>query len=237
MHDADSTATVDDVVDIAIGQFAEHGFHETRLDTVADLSGMSKRMIHYHFGDKKGLYHRALTEAASRIMPDEADLTVDSSVPVEGVALLVDAMYTVALEQPEAVRLLVLESVQRVLNVTELASLTDQSEASLHLDRLLMLGQDLGAFRPGIAAEDLFYLIHSLAFSRIVGRDLMANLFHMDTMSEENTEGIRRLCVDGVIAFLTANIPDSEHSSYLCADLAGGGSQSTRGIYGGDTLV
>ena len=55
------TATVDSgsvehVIDVAIAQFSEHGYADTKLETVSKLSGMSKRMIHYYFGDKKGLY-------------------------------------------------------------------------------------------------------------------------------------------------------------------------------------
>ncbi|QGU05285.1 TetR/AcrR family transcriptional regulator [Corynebacterium comes] len=224
MYDADTTglddnSTVAGVVGVAIEQFSELGFLETRLDTIAKISGISKRMIHYHFGDKKGLYHRCLIEAINRITPAGEELITDSTVPVEGVTRLIDAVYLRMTNHPESIRLLAMESLHRVLNVPELANLHSQSEVSLHLDRLLMLGQDAGAFRPGIGAEDLFYLIGSLAFYRVTNRDMMANLFDMDTTGATNTDGIHRLAVDSVLSFLTANIPDSAHDSYLVPDL------------------
>ena len=58
------SVSIDAVVDVAIKQFSRFGFTETKLETIAQESGMSKRMIHYHFGDKKGLYLRALSTAA-----------------------------------------------------------------------------------------------------------------------------------------------------------------------------
>ena len=231
----DDPATIGRVIDVAIHQFSELGFQETRLDTVAKLSGMSKRMIHYHFGDKKGLYLRCLSEAAHRIQPQPEELIGDTLVPVEGLTRLVDAVYRTMIEHPESIRLLVHEGLHRVLNITGLANLVPGTHVSLQLDKLLMQGQDAGAFRPGIGAEDIFYLIVSLAFTRVMHRDLLMNLADLDSTSPENTEGIRRLAVDTVLSFLTANIPDSGHSSYLTTDrLDDDDSQSGPGIYEGD---
>lgn len=233
----DDTSTVDGVIEVAIEQFSEHGFNETRLDNIARLSGMSKRMIHYHFGDKKGLYHRCLVEAVEKITPVGDEMTADTTVPVEGVTKLVEAVYSRLLRHPDCVRLLAMESLHKVMNLRELAHLHNQSEIALHLDRLLMIGQDAGAFRPGIAAEDLFYLIGSLAFYRVTNQDLMINLFDLDPASAENTDGVRRMIIDAVLSFLTANIRDSGHDSYLVADMAGNHEpQSALGIYDAEDI-
>ncbi|MCS5480225.1 TetR family transcriptional regulator [Corynebacterium sp. YIM 101645] len=233
----DDTSTVDGVIEVALEQFSEHGFPETRLDNIAKISGMSKRMIHYHFGDKRGLYHRCLVAAVERITPAGEEMTLDTTVPVEGVTRLVEAVYSRLIENPDCVRLLAMESLHKVMNLRELAHLHNQSEISLHLDRLLLIGQDAGAFRPGIAAEDLFYLMGSLAFFRLTNQDLMINLFDLDPASAENTGGVRRLMIDAVVSFLTANIRDSGHDSYLVTDMVGDGEpQSALGIYDAEDL-
>ena len=227
----DDAVTIDSVIKVAMAEFSELGFQETKLETIARSSGMSKRMIHYHFGDKKGLYHRALVEAISLLNPLPQDLELDSSVPVEGVRKLVDAIYGRFLHHPEAVRMLLLENLHQVLGVAEMAALFDESSVSLHLDKLLMLGQDAGAFRPGISADDIFLLIYSITFYRIANRDIIVNLFGVDMASEENTAGMHRFVVDTVLAFLTSNIPDSGHRSYLTPSHAGDEPQSALGIY------
>ncbi len=227
----DDPTTIDEVIDVALRQFAELGFQETRLDTIAKLSGMSKRMIHYHFGDKKGLYLRCLTRAAHRLQPPADELVSDTLVPVEGVTRLVDAVYLTMIQNPEAIRLLAHEGINRVLDITILANLVPGTHVSLQLDKLLMQGQDSGAFRPGIGAEDIFYLIFSLALTRVTHRDLMMNLIDIDPSGRENTEGIHRLAVDTVLSLLTANIPDSGHRSYLTPDHLDEDSQTGLGIY------
>ena len=110
-----NAGSVEHVIDVAIAEFSDHGYAETKLDTVSKLSGMSKRMIHYHFGDKKGLYQQALATAAKRLNPPEGSLAVDSAVPVEGVRTLVDWMFRQHVEHPEAIKMMTMESSHSVL--------------------------------------------------------------------------------------------------------------------------
>ncbi|MGX1738683.1 TetR family transcriptional regulator [Corynebacterium flavescens] len=209
--------SVDAVIDVAIQQFSEFGYSEAKLESISRLSGMSKRMIHYHFGDKKGLYRQALAVAAQRLSPPVDALEIESGVPVEGVRKLVDRIFQQHSEHPEALSLLAQENRYQLLENTTQA-ITDVSEVSLHLDKLLMLGQDSGAFRPGISANDIFTLISSLTMYRVTNHAMMHNLLRVDMLTETNTAGIHRLMVDAVLSFLTANIPDSGHQSYLVAD-------------------
>lgn len=208
-----NAGSVEHVIDVAIAEFSDHGYAETKLDTVSKLSGMSKRMIHYHFGDKKGLYQQALAAAAKRLNPPEGSLAVDSAVPVEGVRTLVDWMFRQHVEHPEAIKMMTMESSHSVLESSQ--AIIDVSQISLHLDRLLMLGQDSGAFRPGISANDIFTLISALTMYRVTNHAMMSNLLDIDMHTHNNTEGLHRMAVDAVLAFLTANIPDIGFESYL----------------------
>ena len=215
---AELTGSVDKVIDVAIEQFSKLGFADTKLDNISRLAGMSKRMIHYHFGDKKGLYQQALAVAARRLNPPAGSLELDSAVPVEGVRTLVDWLFKQHVEHPEAIRMMTMESSTGALDGGH--ALIDVSEVFLHLDKLLMLGQDSGAFRPGISANDIFTLIASLTMYRVTNRSMMQNLLDIDMRSPENTDGMHRMTVDAVLAFLTTNIPDSGHSSYLTTSAA-----------------
>ena len=62
--DKADTAALERAVDIALIHFAQEGYAATKLDMIAREAGMSKRMLHYHFGDKRELYRRALNRAA-----------------------------------------------------------------------------------------------------------------------------------------------------------------------------
>ncbi|MBC3185053.1 TetR family transcriptional regulator [Corynebacterium sp. zg-331] len=203
------------VIDVAIERFSVKPFPEAKLDAIAKEAGVSKRMIHYHFGNKKGLYQAVLSHAIELLQPPTHLLVIDSAIPVDGIRAVVDALYGQIARHPVAAQMLHMESLQHVLPLTEIAPLSSNTEVILHLDRLLMLGQDAGVFRPGISAYDVFYMVASLSFYRRQQRELAINIFGIDPTDEDNTEGVRRMTIDTVLAFLTSNVPHSGHNSYL----------------------
>lgn len=93
--------------------------------------------------------------------------------------------------------------------------LADQSSITLQLDKLLMQGQDMGAFRPGISAQDIFTLIASIAMFRVTVRNTTINLYNIDMMDDANTTGMAHLAVDTVLAFLTSHIRSRDQISYV----------------------
>lgn len=208
-------ATPDDVVVTALNHFAKHGFNETKLEKIAKASGMSKRMIHYYFGDKKGLYIKTISHALDMLRPDAEAMQLESAVPVDGVRKIVEAIYNSIINNPEAIRLILMENLHNHGGVESAAAFNDESNLLLNLDKLLMLGQDAGAFRPGISAEDVLVLISSLGYFRMSNQLTMDQIYDLDLTSDVNIEGMRRLVVDTVLAFLTSNLPDAESASYL----------------------
>ncbi|ANE04606.1 TetR family transcriptional regulator [Corynebacterium crudilactis] len=235
--DSGHTATPEEVVATALSFFAEQGFSETKLEKIAKASGMSKRMIHYHFGDKKGLYIKTVSHALQLLRPEAEAMQLDSAVPVDGVRKIVEAVYTQITQHPEAARLLLMENLHSQDSNDSAVAYADESNVLLNLDKLLMLGQDAGAFRPGISAEDVLVLISSLAYFRVSNKFTMKNLYALDLGSEANIEGMKRIVVDTVLAFLTSNIQNSGNSSYLAVGAKATEPETDDSVYNFDTDV
>ncbi|MBP3088131.1 TetR/AcrR family transcriptional regulator [Corynebacterium sp. sy017] len=213
--DSLSQALTDDVLDIAMVAFAQSGYADTRLDSIAKESGMTKRMIHYHFGDKKGLYHSCLIHAIELLRPSAEEIQNDSGIAAEGIRIIVEAIFRCYIQNPHAVRLLLIENLHHPDAVEDTKLLDDQSAVILELDKILMQGQDSGAFRPGISAQDIFALIVSLAIFRISHRSITLNLYDIDLADDANTQGLTRMATDAVLAFLTSPIKATDEVSYL----------------------
>ncbi|APT83265.1 TetR/AcrR family transcriptional regulator [Corynebacterium ammoniagenes] len=229
--EASANVTVEEVIAVAITEFAHDGFERTKIEDISRKSGMSKRMIHYHFGDKKGLYLQSLITALDKLQPPSEQMVIDSAVPVEGMRKLVDCLFDLSMNNQDSLRMLVEENTHPVLDTAELTEIADVSSVMLHLNRLLMLGQDSGAFRPGISANDLYLLITSMTLLPVATHGSTQNLFGVDLYSDENIRGLHRLVVDMVLAFLTSNIPDSGHQSYLEEDASESKTDSPASIY------
>lgn len=212
---ADADPAVATAVDIAIATFAREGFDATKLQSLADGADMSKRMLYYHFGDKRGLYRAALARAVRQLTPPQEVLSRSSSVPVEGMRRFVDAFFHRFLHHPDAARLVLRENLDPVLADGDDLQLQELSEVVLHVERLLLLGQDSGAFRPGISADDILVMLCSLSIFREGNMHTTAGVLGVDLANQRNTEGLRRMAIDMVLAFLTSNIPPSGYGSYL----------------------
>ena len=215
---ADATSVApspDAVVHAALTAFARKGYSGAKVESLAKKTGMTKRMIHYHFGDKRGLYTAALRLALEQLAPPENILNRSHAVPVEGMRRFVDALYHAFLHNPDAVRLVLRENLDPAIEAEDASVLAGVRNVTLHAERLLLAGQDAGAFRPGITAVDLLTLISSLCLYRVGNAATVKHVFGVDTESRRNIDGMRRMVIDAVLAFLTSNISYSGYESYL----------------------
>jgi AcrR family transcriptional regulator len=70
------------IVGVAIGEFAEHGYAAASMVTIAQQAGISKPLIYQYFGSKDGLYLACLHAVSGGLLSrlEEAELEVDDSV-------------------------------------------------------------------------------------------------------------------------------------------------------------
>jgi len=63
-----------DLLAAAQAVFVEHGFHAASLRRIAALAGVNPAMIHYYFGNKKGLYRAMLKAELEPVVDQLAEL-------------------------------------------------------------------------------------------------------------------------------------------------------------------
>ena len=206
---------VEDTLRTALTMFAQGGYAATTLEAVAREADVPKRAITARFGDKRGLYEEALRRSVACLSPAPDVLNRSYAVPVEGMRRFVDAMFHAFVENPDCVRLILRENIDCVVDVEEMTSGDRDNDVTLHVERLLMVGQDAGAFRPGIGAEDVLALIVALCEFQVGHAATIYAVSRVDFADERNTEGMRRMVIDAVLAFLTSNIAPTGHDSYL----------------------
>lgn len=93
------------MLDAAVAEFGAHGFSGARVSEIARRAGVNKQLISYYFGGKEGLY-RAV---ADRWRAGEPTITADADTLGKVVAAYAQA----AMAQPDMLRLLVREGVDR----------------------------------------------------------------------------------------------------------------------------
>ena len=55
------------LLDVALGVFAERGFHPTSMNDLAEAAGVTKPVLYQHFGSKRELYLELLDDVGTRL--------------------------------------------------------------------------------------------------------------------------------------------------------------------------
>lgn len=67
------------LLDVALEVFADHGFHGTSMNQVAEAAGVTKPVLYQHFRSKKALYRELLDEVSARL--EEAITKATAAAP------------------------------------------------------------------------------------------------------------------------------------------------------------
>ena len=69
------------LLQVALEQFAAHGYHLTSMNQVAEAAGVTKPVLYQHFRSKKALYSELLEDVSVRLAEAIADATVAADGP------------------------------------------------------------------------------------------------------------------------------------------------------------
>lgn len=189
-----------DILDVALGEFADKGFAGARIDEIAERTDASKRMIYYYFGSKEGLYRAVLEHAYASIRTTEAVAELDKLPPCDAMARLVEITFDYHLCHPEFVRLVMNENIQRGLVIGSLDSTRTRNDSVVRMiGNLLARGVADGVFRAGIDPIQLHMTMSALAFYNVSNRYTFERIFAFDMSSDAATATRRAIVVDTVL--------------------------------------
>lgn len=168
----------------ARSEFAENGLAGTRLDTVAQLAGVDKRLIYYYFKNKQTLFLDVLIDAMTHIRSEETKLKLLDLEPVEAVRTLIRFSWDYYLANPEFIRLINTENLHRAQHLA-------MSDRIQHINRplvevlgtVLERGRVAGVFRGGVDPLQLYLSMVGLTYYYVSNQHTLSHMFRRDLMT------------------------------------------------------
>lgn len=74
-----ASARREQLIDVAVGVFARHGYHTTSMNDVAEAAGVTKPVLYQHFASKRDLYLALLDEVGRRLLDRITKATADGA--------------------------------------------------------------------------------------------------------------------------------------------------------------
>jgi len=82
---AQGRATRGQLIEVATGLFAEHGYEGTSIEAVLAAAGVSRGALYHHFGNKEALFTAALEAVSDRVAAEVTEIIGGCTDPVEAV--------------------------------------------------------------------------------------------------------------------------------------------------------
>jgi len=74
-----ASARREQLIDVAVGVFARHGYHSTSMNDVAEAAGVTKPVLYQHFASKRDLYLALLDDVGRRLLDRITKATADGA--------------------------------------------------------------------------------------------------------------------------------------------------------------
>ncbi len=95
------------ILDAALEEFSQSGFHETSLEGVADRAGISKALIYEHFSSKRDLHDALLGRYMHKMLEGTISAIARAAPPEERLEAAADAFLRFVEENREPWRLII----------------------------------------------------------------------------------------------------------------------------------
>jgi AcrR family transcriptional regulator len=196
--------TREEILDVAVREFARQGFAGARVDEIAAQTRTTKRMIYYYFGGKEQLYIAALERVYSLFRDAEAQLDVDHLDPVAAIRQLAQLTLDHHEAHPDFIRLVAIENIHLAEHISKSEILRPMNTSVITATaRILERGYAAGVFHRQIDPVDLHMMISAFCFFRVANQHTFRAAFDRDLVGPATHERHRAILGDMVVSYLT----------------------------------
>ena len=174
-----------DILAVALEEFSRNGLSGARMDDIAAKTRTSKRMIYYYFGDKDGLYRKALEAAYRKVRKGEEELDLEHLPPKEALERLVEFTFDHHRKNPDFIRLVMIENIHHGRFLEQSDEIISLNQAAIsQIRNIYDKGVRDGVFRAGLTPLRIHWLISAISFFNVSNATTFSLLFGNDLQKE-----------------------------------------------------
>ncbi len=202
----DPERTRQEILDVALTEFARNGYAGARVDEIAARTRTTKRMLYYYFTSKEQLYIAVLERAYSTARDAERQLDVDHLEPVSAVRTLAELTFDHHEEHQDFISLVAIENIHRAEFISRSPALAELNTPAVAVTAsILERGRAAGVFRDDVEAIDVHMMISAFCFFRVSNRHTFGALFGVDMLDPARRSKYRKMIGDMVVSYLAAS--------------------------------
>ena len=187
----------------ARGEFAEHGLGGARMERIAQVAGVDKRLIYYYFSDKDALFQAVLEQAYRDIRAAEHELHLLDLPPADALRRLVEFTWNYYLEHPEFLTLLNSANLHKARHLQDAQRVRELNSPVVQtLGDILERGRREGTLRGGIDPVQLYVSIAALCWFYLSNKHTLSAIFDRDLMAPKARQQRLSHMVDVILGYV-----------------------------------
>ncbi len=201
----DPERTRQEILDVALSEFARNGYSGARVDEIAARTRTTKRMLYYYFTNKEQLYIAVLERAYATARDAERQQDVDHLDPVPAIRTLAELTFDHHESHQDFISLVAIENIHRGEFIAKSPAIAELNSPAVDLiARILERGRAAGVFRRQVAAIDVHMMISAFCFFRVSNQHTFGALFGVDMLDPARRDHYRQMIGDMVVSYLAA---------------------------------
>lgn len=199
----DPEATRKNIIEVATREFAELGFDGARIDTIAEQTKTSKRMLYYYFKSKAGLYQAVLVNYYVNLRKAESEISLDDLTALQAVQKMTESTFDYHMRNADVVRLVMVENIAKGRHMEELPSLEPLNSVLINdLKKVCERGVKEGTMRK-LNPVRLYMSIAALCFFNVSNRYTFQSIFAVDMTSAKASKVRKAEVVDMILRYVS----------------------------------
>ena len=172
------------ILQAARTEFASSGLGGARVDQIAKMAGINKRMLYHYFGNKDDLFCAVLEANYAHKRDSERALALEQEEPLEAIRKLIALTWDYYLKHPEFLTLLNSANLHQAVHIKKSREIRKMHTPFVSMIKsVLDKGASQKVFKKDvdpaqlyitIAGLSYFYLSNQYTLSAIFGRNLLA---------------------------------------------------------------
>ncbi|TWI58327.1 TetR family transcriptional regulator [Pseudomonas duriflava] len=187
----------------AVAEFSASGLSGARVDTIAERTRTSKRMIYYYFGSKEQLYFAVLEKLYGEIRSTESHLHLDELPPVEAIRRLVEFTFDHHDHNVDFVRIVNIENIHHGNHIRQSEAITSVNSSIVQtIARILQRGVEEGVFRSDLDPLDVHMMMSSFCFYRVSNRYTFSTIHQTDLTAPATRDRHKALICEVILRYV-----------------------------------
>lgn len=202
------------LLDAALTEFGDHGFHGARVDRITKAVGCNARLLYHYFGSKEKLYIAALEHIFTDIRAQERDLQLDRLPPRDALKRLVGFTFDFFDSNPLFVKLARNENLLEGRFIARTEAVRASSQPLIdEITAIMERGAREGVFKHRFDPLQLYVTIVALSAHHLNNGHTLTAIFGVDLLSTEWRRARREHTIALVLNAVDASAPASVESA------------------------